>query len=800
MKRGLVFVILLISFSLVFVGLNAEEVSAHHSVSCNNDNVIIRLSSSVNGHAEIYSETSYPGSEPFGTNPDAAEVCVDLNSIDLGFSGSRECIDDNDGDGDPDNLVLRLSATTNAHASAPGVDSGYPIEVCYGDAVCAASTNLNCGDLNNQYEGSPFGPTAILKSETNSHVSLESAHGGHWTAGDIAICCARASELVPIGQCGGQGQECCLIGDMCNSGLSCQDGTCEPANCQLTSASWDPPLTVDEGTQATLRVTGNTADDCLGETVTIQLYEQDPLPGQGDDDLGPLLTAVFSGNNFARTSWVTVHEGYELPGDDQAEFYFVSTLDSTGQIMPSNNILNVITAGEPPIGAEIIAPEHRGIYFSGVNVNFEAEDVGADEYLWEINEDPTSSTGWEEIGTAREFDYNFFDVNGGAHIRLTVSEGDVSDTTQIAVLVASSSADEEVLAFINSPEYHEVVSYQESTESVPVSYNGTDSYVVMVSGSCVVTCLSGDCPFSTNNSLSICGGGNILIPANDDLTYSNVNFRWSDNAGWSHEASGVDGASGNRHYFTQGFKIMNLIVEYLDGESVLASETSSVPFYAGQCINNGAAVVTGTGEIQQTVGDNAQSGACNLVPGGNCCPAGWTCNEDAGGVCERSENITQCSHYPDEDSCEDDIYNVWSLDPLAGVDPECGSFVNGSEVVCSCAWQTQVGNEGEENYAPERCGLNKDFRNIADGGSLYSCDYSYTESECDNGFKTVDAIANYMDLGGGLTAEEAGCVDATYTVLCGSTAIELPFFSFAHVFTSGFVVVMIYLYLFVRRK
>jgi len=153
MKRGLIFIaIFLLIGSLGVICADPMPVIPGEL-----DNVILRLSSETNAHAELGNLTNY-------------NTLINYEDI-FGDSGevySNECTGNN--------VVLRLSSETNAHAEGP-LGTNYNAKLCFGNLQCS----LVEGDCSAEKEC-----VVKLSSETNAHLEICSESNYAYS-----LCCSR---------------------------------------------------------------------------------------------------------------------------------------------------------------------------------------------------------------------------------------------------------------------------------------------------------------------------------------------------------------------------------------------------------------------------------------------------------------------------------------------------------------------------------------------------------------------------------------------------------------------------------
>lgn len=156
MKRVLIVItllIVLISCGVVFAD-------------CNEDQLIMRLSSETNAHAQNATIGTY-----------LTSICYnDIFGVDYSKENPRVC--------DGMNNILSLSGETNAHASF-AADETYTIPICFGDLN--SCEYLESGDC-------PEKKTCIVKisGETNAHLSTCDSVDDYGK-----VCCARGGDVEP---------------------------------------------------------------------------------------------------------------------------------------------------------------------------------------------------------------------------------------------------------------------------------------------------------------------------------------------------------------------------------------------------------------------------------------------------------------------------------------------------------------------------------------------------------------------------------------------------------------------------
>ncbi len=162
MKNSLKFflsVFLLISILLLTLGfISAEPLcTVISSNNCNSPNVVLmRISGNTNAHGALESQSNFPTNQ--------VVCCQDI------AVGSRTCLDD-DEDGIPENKIIGLSSSGNAHAERPEFDSQD-----YEDHVCYSSFSDVRGISDPDFVPGDYIPILSLSSETNAHIGSPSAY------------------------------------------------------------------------------------------------------------------------------------------------------------------------------------------------------------------------------------------------------------------------------------------------------------------------------------------------------------------------------------------------------------------------------------------------------------------------------------------------------------------------------------------------------------------------------------------------------------------------------------------------
>ena len=129
---------------------------------------------------KLSADTNAHGEVWNGAGGYTTEVCYD-QIFGVAGDGNRVC--------DGNNRVLRLSSSTNAHAEGP-LGTNYNTEICYSNLNCDLRSAPSC--TGNDANGNPLGIIVKLSSSTNAH--LENTNGINY---NNAICCSMTGAVLP---------------------------------------------------------------------------------------------------------------------------------------------------------------------------------------------------------------------------------------------------------------------------------------------------------------------------------------------------------------------------------------------------------------------------------------------------------------------------------------------------------------------------------------------------------------------------------------------------------------------------
>ncbi len=746
------------------------------AASCVDGQTLFRMFSSSNSHGAEWNFTAVPYS---------FEICYDsLYGESYTGANPHNCIDGN-GDGVPENAVIRLAKNNgyplnNAHAQWPyGINSAYSY-VCYGDLVCR-TTIYSCNlpgekeivTLSDSYQG----------AGTNSHLGQPGTY-------PTKVCCSSAAA-------GGSGT--CDNDGICEVGEDQLCGDCQQSG-DITSVEWRK-----SGQRITEAYIDQTvtlvAQTNLGSgTVNFDAWDDDNANGRkdsGDDNIGTFTGSI---NNGLATANLLLTQQLIDSADDGTdcengglEFFFNASIPGSSRISYKLNVHCEAAPPEPP-KANITAPEHKGVYFQNTRVWF-TQDPGTDdtshlEFEWTIEEDDFTSN-------LETFEYTFA-TTGQKTVTLKVSDINTGlyDEDQVGIVVLASPG---IMAYVNEPFHLELVPQVSGPNNNPrlvVKYNASDSFVVnsFGSGCPTVNCVAGYCPDRTENVPVGCLLSDLPIITPDKGFTTESNFTWNFEDGDFDAGSGGDYVSGSK-LFGDNFAGRRIIIfkyEFANSFFSLTKETERT-FDLGQCVDGGNSWLP--------LNDNGKAGipqdtqtvnrACVGVDGqartaDDCCRDDFVCADDGTGVVRclgEDTEIELCQDYQNQNDCVNDAANILDEDlPGWNEEPECGSYYNGDIVECSCSWRTDN----------EQCYFNKTYTGSGTGHSDDdddSCIYTYEMGECIDGYRDVEVTAEYSGIG---NPNDVLCVNESIVVLCGSPSVDLGFFDFNQFIVAGIIVVMIY--------
>jgi hypothetical protein len=577
----------------------------------------------------------------------------------------------------------------------------------------------------------------------------------------------------------------------------------------------------------------------VGSTITFNIIEKGPP----DVPIKTLTAEFSSGVREAIAEWTITKEDLDmLPNYDN----FIFTVDTEPGIQSEELEIDPNWENRPP-EITFTNPEHKQIYFTGTDLNFEATctDIETPVHpIWTIEEDSFTNT---EL----MFTHSFTNPGQKTITFSCTDEGNPSITTakQKAILIVGPSPTEtqEIFAFIEKPKHTQLVNIDSTTRLI--DFAAKDSFVIKstLDSSCggQIDCLAGDCPTETKNTPTDPSCPTTLpVTPNPDSSnkYKDLNFDWTfedgDNSfdGLGSNLNTIKSFENTKLYRTPGHKLIQLLLSYEYASSTTLSKQTNRRFtvigHHSSCIDNGYTLIyyNPAGQILDEVNTESTPDACLGIDDGDpdtvdeCCPIedNYVCSNtgDSFYCVKESSTIETCDDYTDKDSCNADTGSrpgdvgnrehyerVW--ENLGCENPPDSCIVT----VCGgCIWNP---DDDADPDGPGTCGLFWDDVNecTSDAGpscSLSTCQYSYTDGECNEETNTKEVfVSGTLILENlALPACEGDGIPSGYTeeckddftvpVLCGIPDVELPFFS-----TSQFMlsIISIFLtYLILSRK
>ena len=751
-KESVFFALVLIVFGFVFFTqpvFFTPPIYGAITSSCglNNTNALIML---LSGNTDAHGQT-YNASGSYST-----QIC--FNQL---FAGTS--IPSNPHRCTTTNHLLNLSSVNDAHAEN-STYGNYPIGVCYGNLVCSVKTACSAGQV----------AVVYLSAQTNAHLSKT---GGAGTGYPYAVCCSSA-------------------GNTPNSGGD------------SISVQWQNGMgqQIGRSRNATTNVNKNVrmaafTDLGAGKQIKFDVWEDD---GVSDDFIRSFSVTTNNAGTAAVYNFIInssdIARGDEIGEGEFLEFYFNASVINSSQSRMSE-ILEVDTnpgINTPPV-VNITKVKHRGIYFSGIGIEFNQSSYDMDgdslTYKWTVEEDNL-------VKTTRSF--NYAPTNSGQKtitLRVTDSRGEWREQ-QIAISVIGSSG---ILAFISSPLHKQVIKDRTYTNNpLSFSYSANDSYVIRSVGTCLnLKCLAGNCPATSENKPASCTN-NISVEGTPK-DFSSLLFKWrfDDNS----VQEGMNNYTGIKNYGEAGDKLITLILNYSSSaENLVLQKTVTREFTLvdlRQCVDDGRTWVefdendAETRRLSTLDTENGQCGGAdgNIATGGdNCCPNGYECSPNG---CKPQAQIQHCSDYLTQSACQGDNS---SLRIALTEDSSCGRIVHGSVVRCWCEWEQ--GTSGNAcKFKKSSVPGGQSGTTISDSGCTYSSCAIETLStgQCNEGYKSIEVKATFLagTCEGAVTQEE--CKSETRSIPCARKGVELGFFGVWQFMISLILIGAVYIVMF-RKK
>ncbi len=246
-KRGLIFFVVVITFTILLSSF-ISATTCSITTSCPEANRVMRLSSSTNAHGALWNQGTYT----------YYLCCVGMTYYSAADNASMHTCSPAS---NPTNKILKLSATTNAHAQTQN-EPGYSTNVCFGKFMCTSVTTTSCPS------NYPI-QVLSLSANTNAHLAqFSSTYGTKICCNDssVAVC---GNSIVEDGEncdCGASGSPCTstqLRGQTC-VGLGFNGGNlrCNPPG--VSGCGYDTSQCCNnQCTPGATRCSGNNVQTCV---------------------------------------------------------------------------------------------------------------------------------------------------------------------------------------------------------------------------------------------------------------------------------------------------------------------------------------------------------------------------------------------------------------------------------------------------------------------------------------------------------------------------------------------------------
>jgi hypothetical protein len=298
---------------------------------CSDEQTIMRLFSQINSHVSPSSDTNAP-----------MQVCYkDIFGVDYVAQAGTDthvC--------SANNIVLRTSAATNAHAEKPdGTTEGYS-NLCYGDLNCRLVASAEeCGSAQKERL------IAYLSAETDAHVSKFDAHAAdvlNW----YKLCCK--SPTAPVIWCGDgtkNGAEECDGTDIgiCNPETQYCTSLCTCRSLselkQIKRVEWRENIAkidsirFDMIDEVSLNLHGETIGFSVGDSLKIDVSKLDSLENIIDATTKTYGAKVGEGGIVSKTGKLTDFVNGKIQAGDKFRF---KIYEENGFLEEKSNILNVL--------------------------------------------------------------------------------------------------------------------------------------------------------------------------------------------------------------------------------------------------------------------------------------------------------------------------------------------------------------------------------------------------------------------------------------------------------------------------
>jgi len=658
------------------------------------------------------------------------------------------------------NLVLKLSAPTNAHAEIPSQDN-YSTLVCYGDLVCTNRDVCKSGEVE----------VVGLSKSGNAHLSKDSTYSN-------LICCSS------------------VYAGAVTTGLHWKSMTGDVID--------NTVINVNDSVRLTALVQPNTAASIKVYRKTGGVTEVKSFTGLTSDADGN-ISVIWKINDLAMSGSLS-------------EFYFNA---SSGDSTAKSSALNVTNPEiNTPPSCAILSPGFGGIQMVGSTLNFGiAPNAGDPDSVVNMNWKIINSMGTVEKSSNENAGSYVLTSTGTKLITLSVvDDRGASCYNETGISVARLSAPgetsptTEVFAWISNPVENQII----QTSSFRISYNAGESYAYNVSGgSCAtlsLTCVAGKCP-----SITVDCSGTPVTMTNTPKDFSALNFGWIFDGVFEPAVSGLDKEDGQRTYTTTGIKTLKVNANYGIANDSKTRKFTVVNGCERPQINTAWVVIPNADGSVTKKNPLTESDICKMEvndPSDDCCPdGGWIC-----GRAQTSDPIKCiqpvlsagfCEDYTTQESCSSDTNRVGTEANYKSNNGDLYSLLNCSShptvdgnlytVVCGRTSENNA-NGCVWNSSTNTCWLRVSYQRHNELGEIVdvpACVYRSTLGECSGGVQSMTVIGESNPNPNSLGVE-CSSMAPEYTILCGRTGVRLPFFGITQFVVA--IIILIIIYLIIKLK
>ena len=440
--------------------------------------VVMKLSSSDNSHGALASDASYSN-----------VLCCNFGSGSTVCNQASPVI--------PSNEILSLSSTTNAHAERPE-NSFYTNKVCYENLInCFSGTSAGVGEIE----------VIKLSGITNAHLG---------TSYNTKIICTV--NLPPPTVCGNNVVE--SPPEQCDDGNTASGDGCS-STCQLEpdvywandAAGTQPINSRDIEIGDTIYAIGKNFDGYIGQILTLNTYEEDPLSNDGEIIS---TNAPLDSNGDFSFAWTITQANWDIgygifdDGETTAtapQEHIFDVLDQNDQFIIRSPVVT-LTLTVPGTPQAYWSDSPGGSQISSITKGFE-DDVymtggGLNQY-----EDQEVSLLIQKVNLALNTDIKT--------ITTTVSQGDISEPWTInSIDLANAGID-----CTNGCQFTVLFKIRQSGSTI-ISSNELDLTITGIN-ECINTNACADYPQSQCNMGDACNvAPNGPLPPNTDCDDPNT--------------------------------------------------------------------------------------------------------------------------------------------------------------------------------------------------------------------------------------------------------------------------------------